>query len=44
MPRRRKTKPPVDTQPRTEVGGTHLIGEQIVNHQQLQLQTSTKNY
>jgi hypothetical protein len=37
MARRRKPEPDVDSKPRTEVGGTSLIGEQILNQQHLNL-------
>jgi hypothetical protein len=32
-----KPKPPVDSKPRTEVGGSSLIGEQIWNQRQFKL-------
>jgi hypothetical protein len=32
-----KPKPPVNSKPRTEVGGSSLIGEQILNQRQLKL-------
>jgi hypothetical protein len=34
MARSRKKDSPVETKPRTEIGGTRLMGEKILNQQQ----------
>jgi hypothetical protein len=44
MARRRKPRPPVGSSTRTEPGGTNLIGEKVLNHEQLQFKVSAKDH